>query len=45
VAAQPDGDRPAYATARLTSGDYVATSPIGSPPTFSGIVAGEFHVR
>jgi hypothetical protein len=45
VAAQPDADRPAYATVRLTSGDYVATSPIGSPPNFSGIVASEFHVR
>jgi hypothetical protein len=45
VAAQPDGDRPAYATVRLTSGDYVVTSPIGSPPNFSGIIASEFHVR
>ena len=45
VAAQPDGDRPAYATVRLTPGDYVVTSPIGSPPNFSGIVASEFHVR
>jgi hypothetical protein len=45
VAAQPDGDRPAYATVRLTPGDYIVTSPIGSPPNFSGIVASEFHVR
>ena len=45
VAAQPDGDRPAYATVRLTAGDYVVTSPIGSPPNFSGIAASEFHVR
>ena len=45
VAAQPDGGRPAYATARLTPGDYVITSPIGSPPKFSGILASQFHVR
>jgi len=45
VAAQPDGDRPAYATVRLTPGDYIVTSPIGSPPNFSGIVASEIHVR
>jgi hypothetical protein len=45
VAAQPDGHRPAYATVRLTPGDYVITSPIGSPPNFSGIAASEFHVR
>ncbi len=45
VAAQPDGGRPAYATVRLTPGDYVITSPIGSPPNFSGILASEFHVR
>jgi hypothetical protein len=45
VAAQPDRGRPAYATVRLTSGDYVVTSPIGSPPNFSGIAASEFHVR
>jgi hypothetical protein len=45
VAAQPDGDRPAYATVRLTPGDYVVTSPLGSPPNFSGIAASEFHVR
>ena len=44
VAAQPDGSRPAYATVRLT-GDYVITSPIGSPPNFSGILASQFHVR
>ena len=44
VAAQPDGDRPAYATVRLTPGDYVVTSPVGSPPNFSGIVVSEFHV-
>jgi hypothetical protein len=24
---------------------YVITSPIGSPPNFSGILASEFHVR
>ncbi len=45
VAAQPDGDRPAYATVRLTAGDYLVTSPIGSPPNFSGIAANELHVR
>jgi hypothetical protein len=45
VAAQPDGARPAYATVWLTPGDYVITSPIGSPPNFSGILASEFHVR
>ena len=45
VAAQPNGDRPAYATVRLTAGDYVVTSPIGSPPHFSGILASEFRVR
>jgi hypothetical protein len=45
AAAQPDGDRPAYATVRLTTGDYTAASPIGSPPNFSGIAASEFHVR
>ena len=45
VAAQPDGGRPAYATARLTPGNYVITSPIGSPPKFSGILASQFHVR
>jgi hypothetical protein len=45
VAAQPDGDRPAYATVRLTAGDYIVTSPIGSPPKFSSILASEFHVR
>jgi hypothetical protein len=45
VAAQPDGSRPAYATVRLTPGDYLITSPIGSPPNFSGILASQFHVR
>jgi hypothetical protein len=45
VAAQPDGARPAYATVRLNPGDYVITSPIGSPPDFSGIRASQFHVR
>ena len=45
VAAQPDGDHPAYATVRLTRGDYVITSPIGRPPKFSGILASQFHVR
>lgn len=45
VAAQPDGARPAYATVWLNPGDYVVTSPIGSPPNFSGIRASEFHVR
>ena len=45
VAAQPDGSRPAYATVRLTPGDDVITSPIGSPPNFSGILASQFHVR
>jgi hypothetical protein len=32
VAAQPDGSRPAYATVRLTPGDYVITSPSCLPP-------------
>lgn len=45
VAAQPDGDHPAYATVRLTPGDYVITSPLGSPPNFSGILASELHIR
>ena len=45
MVAQPDGGRPAYATVRLTPGDYVITSPIGSPPNFSGILASQFHVR
>ena len=39
AAAQPDGDRPRYATVPLTTGDYIAASPIGSPPNFSGIAA------
>jgi hypothetical protein len=44
VAAQPDRGRPAYATVRLTPGDYVITSPTGSPPDFTGILASQFHV-
>jgi hypothetical protein len=44
-AAQPTKEEPeAFSTATLTAGKYIVVSPIGAPPNFAGILAGEFTV-
>jgi hypothetical protein len=43
--AQPTKVEPeAFSTATLTPGKYLVVSPIGAPPQFAGIVAGDFTV-
>ncbi len=43
--AQPTKEEPeAFSTTTLTAGKYLVVSPIGAPPNFAGIVAGEFTV-
>lgn len=44
VAADPTADGSAYATVRLTPGDYVVSSPLGTAQKFAGILASKFHV-
>lgn len=44
LAADPTADGSAYATLRLAPGDYVVSSPLGTPPKFAGILASKFHV-
>jgi hypothetical protein len=44
-AAQPTKEEPeAFSTATLAAGKYLLVSPIGAPPQFAGILAGEFTV-
>ncbi len=42
---QPTGPDPASTTMTLTPGHYVVASPLGTPPSFSGIIATEFDVE
>ena len=42
---QPTGPDPTYTTTTLTPGHYVVASPLGTPPSFSGIIAVEFDVK
>lgn len=43
--AQPTKEEPeAFSTVTLTPGKYLVVSPIGAPPQFAGILAGEFAV-
>ncbi|HEY0813779.1 MAG TPA: hypothetical protein VGE11_10915 [Pseudonocardia sp.] len=43
--AQPTKEEPeAFSTATLTPGKYLVVTPIGPPPQFTGILAGEFAV-
>jgi hypothetical protein len=43
--AQPTKEEPeAFSTATLTTGKYLVVSPVGAPPQFAGIVAGDFTV-
>jgi hypothetical protein len=44
VVAADTADGSAYATVRLAPGDYVVSSPQGTPPKFAGILASKFHV-
>jgi hypothetical protein len=44
-AAQPTGPEPAYATATVTAGRYLLTSPLGQPPNFTGTASLDLTVR
>jgi hypothetical protein len=44
-AAQPTGPEPAYATATVTAGRYLLTSPLGQPPNFAGTASLDLTVR
>ena len=44
-AAQPTGPEPAYATATVTAGRYLLTSPLGQPPNFAGTTSLDLTVR
>jgi hypothetical protein len=44
-AAQPTGPEPAYATATVTAGRYLLTSPLGQPPNFGGTASLDLTVR
>ena len=44
-AAQPTGPGPAYATATVTAGRYLLTSPLGQPPNFAGTTSLDLTVR
>ena len=44
-AAQPTGPGPAYATATVTAGHYLLTSPLGQPPNFAGTTSLDLTVR
>ncbi|MBX5442644.1 MAG: hypothetical protein IRZ32_14095 [Solirubrobacteraceae bacterium] len=39
------GARPGYSVTTLTAGRYIVASPLGSPPTFTGLLAVELTVR
>jgi len=42
--AQPTGPDPAYGLATLSPGRYIVTTPVGTPPEFSGVIATGFEV-